>query len=71
MLNQSAVDILTLPVNQRLSHLIQFLEECKAVLQECLAAEKDRQAFGTRMVYIGKLFLQIQMRLHQHLFLKN
>ena len=28
MLNQYAVDIPTLPVNQCLSHLIQFLEEC-------------------------------------------
>ena len=28
MLNQYAVDIHTLPVNQCLSHLIQFLEEC-------------------------------------------
>ena len=28
MLNQYAVEIPTLPVNQCLSHLIQFLEEC-------------------------------------------
>ena len=28
MLNQYAVDIPTLPVNLRLSHLIRFLEEC-------------------------------------------
>ena len=35
MLNQYAVDIPTLPVNQCLSHVIQFLVECKAVLWEC------------------------------------
>ena len=28
MLNQYAVDIPTLPVNQRFSYLIQFLKEC-------------------------------------------
>ena len=47
MLNQYAVDIPTLPVNLRFSHLIQFLVECSAVLQECRAAERGRQAFGT------------------------
>ena len=56
MLNQSAVEIPTLPVNLCLSHLIQFLEECKAVLYECRAAEKGRQAFGTRMVYRETFF---------------
>ena len=34
------------------------------------AAEKGRQAFGTHMVY-RETFLQIQMRHHQHLILKN
>ena len=51
MLNQFAVEIPTLPVNLCLSHLIQFLVECEAVLWECRAAEKGRQAFGTHMVY--------------------
>ena len=32
MLNQYAVDITTLPVDQCLSHLIQFLKECQAIL---------------------------------------
>ena len=31
-LNQYAVDISTLPVDQCLSHLIQFLKECQAIL---------------------------------------
>ena len=34
------------------------------------AAEKGRQAFGTHMVY-RETFLQIPMRRHQHLILKN
>ena len=59
MLNQYTVEIHTLPVNQCLSHLMQFLEECQAVLWECRAAEKGRQAFGTRMVY-RETFVQIQ-----------
>ena len=37
---------------------------------ECRAADKGRQAFGTHMVH-RETFLQIQMRHHQHLFLKN
>ena len=49
MLNQYAEDIPTLPVNLCLSHLIQFLKECWAVLLECRAAEKGRQAFRTHM----------------------
>ena len=32
-------------------HLIQFLKECLAILLECRAAEKGRQAFGTHIVY--------------------
>ena len=66
MLNQYAVDIPTLPVNQCLSHLIQLLVECQAVLWECRAATTCRQTFGTRMVY-RETFLQIQLRLLQHL----
>ena len=48
MLNQYAVDIHTLPVDLCLSHFIQFLVECVAVLWECGAAEKGRQSFGTQ-----------------------
>ena len=40
------MDIPTLPVKLCHSHLIQFLVECWAVLQECRTAEKGRQAFG-------------------------
>ena len=53
------MEIPTLPVDQCHSHLIHFLVECLAVLLECRAAEKDRQAFGTHMVY-RETFLQIQ-----------
>ena len=56
MLNQFAVEIPTLPVEQCHSHLIQFLKECQAVLLECRAAEKGRQAFGTHMVYWETFF---------------
>ena len=49
MLNQCAVDIPTLPVDLCHSHLIQFLVECEAVLQECRAAKMGRQAPGTHM----------------------
>ena len=66
MLNQYAVDIPTLPVNLCLSHLIQFLVECYAILLECRAAKMGRQAFGRHMVY-RETFLQIQQRLLQHL----
>ena len=59
-----------LPVNLCLSHLIQFLLECFAVLLECRAAKMGRQAFGTHIVY-RETFLQIQQRLLQHLILKN
>ena len=70
MLNQYAVDIPTLPINLCLSHLIQFLMECLAVLEECRAAEMGRQVFGTRMENRETL-LQIQMHHHQLLILKN
>ena len=58
------------PVNQCLSHLIQFLVECWAVLWECRAAKMGRRTFGTHMVY-RETFLQIQQRLLQHLIRKN
>ena len=70
MLNQYAVDNPTLPVNQSLSHLIQILVECKAVLLECRAAEKGRQVFATHMVY-RETFLQLQRRLLQHFIRKG
>ena len=70
MLNHYAVDIPTLPVNLCHSHLIHFLVECLAVLLECRAAEKDRQAFGTHMIY-RETFLQIQLRPLQHLIRRN
>ena len=56
MLNQYAVGVPSLPVNLCLSHLMQFLVECKAVQKECRAKEKGRQAFGTRMVYRETFF---------------
>ena len=57
-------------VDQCHSHLIQYLKGCCDILSYRRAAEKGRQAFGTHMVY-RETFLQIQMRLHQHLILKN
>ena len=45
MLNQYAVDNLTLPVNQCSSHLSEILAECQAVLWECRAATMGRQVF--------------------------
>ena len=66
MLNQYAVDNPSLPIDLCLSHLIQFLLGCKAVLWEYRAAKMDRQAFGTHMVY-RETFLQIQLRRFQHL----
>ena len=46
----------TLPVDQCHSHLIQFLKDCKAVLLECRAAGKGRQAFGTHMENLETFF---------------
>ena len=56
MLNQFAVEIPTLPVDQCHSHHTQYLKECKAVLLECRAAEKGRQAFVTHMFYRETFF---------------
>ena len=70
MLNQFAEEIPTLPVDQCLSHLIQYQKGCSGLPSYRRAAEKGRQAFGTHMVY-RETFLQIQMRHHQHLILKN
>ena len=70
MLNQFAVEIPTLPVNQCLSHLIRYLKGCRGILSYRRAAKKGRQAFGTHMVY-RETFLQIHMHLHQLLTIKN
>ena len=73
MLNQLAVEIPTLPVDQCHSHLIRYLEGCCDILSYRRAAEKGRQAFGTHMVYRETflVFLQIQMRHLQHLIRRN
>ena len=63
MLIQFGVEIPTSPVNQCHSHLIRYLEECCDSLSYRRAAEKGRQAFGTRMVY-RETFLQIRLHLH-------
>ena len=60
----------TLPVDQCHSHLIRCLNGCCDILSYRRAAEKGRQVFGTHMV-CRETFLQIQMRPHQHLILKN
>ena len=70
MLNQCAMDTPTLPINLCLSHLIQFLVECSAVLWECWVAEKGRQAFWTHMEN-RETFFQIQIRPLQHLLCRN
>ena len=57
-------------VNHCLSHLIQSLVECYAILWECLAATMGRQAFGTPVVY-RETFLKIQPRLLQHVIRKG
>ena len=70
MKNKYAVEIPTLPVNQCLTHLIQFLVECQAVLWECRAAKMGRQESGTHMVH-RETFLQIQQRLLLHLIRRS
>ena len=56
MLNQFAVEIPTLPVDQCLSHLIRYLKGCCDSLSHRRAAEKGRQAFGTHIVYRETFF---------------
>ena len=56
MLNQYAVDIPTLPVNQCLSHLIHFLVECWAVLYECRAGEKGPPSIWDTHGISGNVF---------------
>ena len=70
MLNQFAVEILTLPVDQCHSHLIRYLKGCWGILSYRRAAKKGRQAFGTHMAY-RETFLQSHLHLHQLLILKN
>ena len=70
MLNQYAVDNPTLPVNQCLSQLVR---DPGGMLSRSIGmpSRKDgRQAFGTRMVY-RETFLQIQLRLLQHLIRRS
>ena len=70
MLNQFALEIPTLPVDQCHSHLMSYLKGCCDILSYRRAAEKGRQAFGTHMVY-RETFLQIHSHLHQLLISKN
>ena len=56
MLNQFAVEIPTLPVDQCHSHLIRYLKGCCDILSYRRAAKKGRQAFGTHMVYRETFF---------------
>ena len=70
MLNQFAVEILTLQVDQRHSHLIRYLKGCWGILSYRRAAKKGRQAFWTHMVY-RETILQIHMRHLQHLIRRN
>ena len=67
MLNQFAVEILHV-TSRPVSFPTYPIPEgiAKPFYQECRAAEKGRQAFGTHMVY-RETFLQIQMRPLQHL----
>ena len=71
MLNQFAVEIPTLPVDQCHSHFIQYLKECLS--RSFRNAEPQRRAAKHlgHTWYIGKRFLQIQMRFLQHLIHKN
>ena len=70
MLNQFAMEIPTLPVDQCHSHLIRYLEGCCDILSYRRAAKKGRQAFGIHMVY-RETFLEIHMLLLQFHSLKN
>ena len=56
MLNQSAVEIPTLPVDHCHSHFVQYLKGCCDILSLRRAAEKGRQVFGTHMVYRETFF---------------
>ena len=69
MLNQFAVEIPTLPVDQWYSLNILLLKDCWDILSYRRAAEKGRQAFETHGLS-GNVFAN-HMHLHQHLILKN
>ena len=56
IVNQFAVEIPTLPVDQRYSHLIQILVECWAVLWECRAATMGRQVYLVHAWILGNVF---------------
>ena len=56
MLNQFAVAIPTLPVDQCLSHFIQYLRGCCDILSNRRAAKKGRQAFGDTHGFSGNVF---------------
>ena len=56
MLNQFAVEIPTLPVDQCHSHLIRYLKGCWGTLSYRRAAKKVRQAFGTHNGISGNVF---------------
>ena len=70
MLNQFAVEIPTLPVDQCLSQHIRYLKGCWDLPSYRRAAKKVRHAFGTHME-CRETFLQIHMHLHQFHILKN
>ena len=57
MLNQFAVEIPRLPVDQCHSHLIQYLKGCCDILSYRRAAEKGRQAFGDTHGISGNVFV--------------
>ena len=56
MLNQFAVEIPTLPVDQCHSHLIQYLKECCDILSLRRAAKKGRQVFRDTHGILGNVF---------------
>ena len=60
MLNQFAVEIPTLPVDQCHSHLIQYLKGCCDILSLHRAAEKGRQVLGTYHGISGNVFANPQ-----------
>ena len=70
MLNQFSVEIPTFTSRPVSFPPHPIPEGMLSILSYRRAAEKGRQAFGTRMVYRAT-FLQIQLRPHQHLILKN
>ena len=70
MLNQFAVEIPALPVDQCYFLHIRSMKGCWGLHSYRRAEKKGGQAFGTHMVY-RKTFLQIHLHLHQLLIHKN